>query len=129
MELDRLNPELVARLLGFEENAAHLSVLADVAAAYAHVAREKADAAQAGLSAIKVWLALLPDDVGLELRAPKPASASPPERLGVRPRSVPRSDREESSPCLDRTTLAPRSSATAMGMSTSTAPAAGAARS
>jgi hypothetical protein len=77
---------VIGRLVALEADAAHFTALAAVADAYAHVAREKADAAQRTLSEVKVWLALLPDDARLELCAPKPASASPPELLGVRPR-------------------------------------------
>ena len=54
MELTRIGPTLVDRLL--ENQAAHLSVMADVANAYAHVAREKADAAQRSLSELKIFL-------------------------------------------------------------------------
>lgn len=108
MQVDRLKPELVDRLLVLEKNAAHLTVMADVAAAYAHVAREKADAAQAVLSQCKVFLALLPDGAKLELRAPLPDADNPAKRLGVRlpvlqkrnmvallPPPVPRSDRKQ----------------------------------
>jgi hypothetical protein len=110
MQVDVLKPELVDRLLVLEKNAVHLSVLADVAAAYAHVAREKADAAQRTLSEVKVWLALLPDGAKLELIAPK--LNAPADVLGVRPRlPVRRPDREEPA-CPARTTSAPASSAT-----------------
>src|SRR5258705_22447 len=85
MQVDTLKLELVDRLLVLEKNAAHLTVMAAVADACAHVAREKADAAQRTLSEVKVWLALLPDGTKLELRAPRPASTSPAELLGVRP--------------------------------------------
>jgi hypothetical protein len=78
MELTALaRTVLIDRLVALEADAAHLTALAAVADAYAHVAREKADTAQRTLSEVKVWLALLPDDARLELRAPKPASASP----------------------------------------------------
>jgi hypothetical protein len=94
MELDKLKLELVDRLLVLETKAAHLSVMADIAAAYAHVAREKADTAQRRLSEVKIFLALLPDDTALELRAPMPADADPAKRLGVRLRlPAPRPDR------------------------------------
>jgi hypothetical protein len=46
----------------------------------------EADAAQRLLSEVKVWLALLPDDASLELRAPKSDATDPAMRLGVRPR-------------------------------------------
>jgi hypothetical protein len=84
MMVDVLKPELIERLLALETNAAHLSVLADVAAAYAHVAREKADAAQRTLSEVKVFIALLPEGTVLEPRAPMPDADDPAERLGVR---------------------------------------------
>ena len=77
---------LIERLLVLESDAAHLTALAAVADACAHVAREKADAAQHTLSEVKIFLALLPAGTELELRAAKPASALPAERLGVRPR-------------------------------------------
>jgi hypothetical protein len=97
---------LVDRLVVLENAAAHATAMAAVADAYAYRAREQADAAQRLLSEVKVWLALLPDDCRLELRAPKPASASPAELLGVRPHlPVPRPDRGIP-PCRDRTTSA-----------------------
>jgi hypothetical protein len=94
MELTQLPLTLVDRLLKLETEAQHLTALAAVADACAYVAREKADATQATLSAVKIWLALLPDDCRFELKAPKPASASPPELLGVRPHlPVPKPER------------------------------------
>jgi len=77
LELTRLAPTLIDRLLVLEQRAAHLHALACVAEATAWMARQRADSAHATLSACKVFLALLPDDARLELRAPKPASASP----------------------------------------------------
>ena len=46
---------------------------------------------------LKIFIALLSDDARLELRAPNPDADDPTTRLGVRlkPRPVPRSDREE----------------------------------
>jgi hypothetical protein len=112
MELTRLAPTLVDRLLVLENNAAHATVMADIAANAAWRARQEADAAQAVLSQCKVWLALLPDEAMLELRAPMADADDPAMRLGVRPRlPVPRPDREEPA-CLARTTSAPASSAT-----------------
>ena len=112
MELTRLAPTLIDRLLVLETNAAHLTAMAAVADACAHVAREQADAAQRTLSEVKVWLALLPDGAKLELIAPKLNADAPADVLGVRPRlPVPRPDREEPA-CLARTTSAPASSAT-----------------
>jgi hypothetical protein len=100
-------------LLVLENNGAHATVMADIAANAAWRARQEADAAQAVLSQCKVWLALLPDAAKLELRAPKPDASAPPERLGVRLRlPVLRPDREEeSSSCPDRASFAPASSA------------------
>ena len=96
MELTRLAPTLIDRLLVLETNAAHLTAMAAVADACAHVAREQADAAQRTLSEVKVWLALLPDGAKLELIAPKLNADAPADVLGVRPRlPVPRPDREE----------------------------------
>ena len=112
MELTRLAPTLIDRLLVLETNAAHLTAMAAVADACAHVAREQADAAPRTLSEVKVWLALLPDGAKLELIAPKLNADAPADVLGVRPRlPVPRPDREEPA-CLARTTSAPASSAT-----------------
>ncbi len=92
MELTALaRTVLIERLVEQENAAAHLHVLACVAEATAYLARQEADAAQRVLSEVKVWLALLPDDTALELRAPK-RDADPAKRLGVRPRPVPRSD-------------------------------------
>ena len=109
MELTRLAPTLIDRLLALETNAAHLTAMAAVADACAHVAREQADAAQRTLSEVKVWLALLPDGAKLELIAPKLNADAPADVLGVRPRlPVPRPDREEPA----RTASAPESSAT-----------------
>jgi hypothetical protein len=94
MELTRIGLTLADRLLKLENEAQHLAVLADLAAAYAHVAREKADTAQCSLSELKVFIALLPDHAALELRAPLPDAADPARRLGVRlPKSVPSGDR------------------------------------
>jgi len=84
MQIDGLKPELIDRLVVLESEAQHLTALAAVADAYAHVAREQADVAQGALSEIKVWIALVPAEATLELIAPKPESALPPERLGVR---------------------------------------------
>ena len=86
MELRRLAPTLIDRLLVLETNAAHLTAMAAVADACAHVAREQADAAQRTLSEVKVWLALLPDGAKLELIAPKLNADAPADVLGVRPR-------------------------------------------
>jgi hypothetical protein len=106
MQLDVLKPELVERLLALEQNAAHLSIMADVAAAYAHVARGKADAAQATLSACKVFIALLPDDCRLELRAPKPDAADPAVRLGVRAHLPSSRSQREHPACIAPSTAA-----------------------
>jgi hypothetical protein len=90
MELTALaRTVLIDGLLVLENAAAHATAMAAVADAYAHVAREKADAAQRSLSEVKVWLALLPDHTKLELRAPMPDAADPAKRLGVRLPSVP----------------------------------------
>jgi hypothetical protein len=86
MELTALTRTVIIdRLIVLENAAAHATVLAAVADNAAWRARQEADSAQATLSACKIFLALLPDGTKLELRAPKPASASPPELLGVRP--------------------------------------------
>jgi hypothetical protein len=53
-------------------------------------ARQEADSAQRLLSAVKVWLALLPDDAKLELRAPKSTAGAPVKLLGVRRHLPPR---------------------------------------
>jgi hypothetical protein len=80
-----------------EERAVHLHVLACVAEATAHLARQEADAAQRRLSEVKAWPALLPDGASLELLAPMPDAADPGRRLGARPGlRVLRSRREES---------------------------------
>ena len=110
MELTRLAPTLIDRLLVLETNAAHLAAMAAVADACAHVARQQADAAQRTLSKVKVWLALLPDGAKLELIAPKLNADAPADVLGVRPRHPSRSPRNP--PHLARTTSAPESSAT-----------------
>jgi hypothetical protein len=83
LELTRLAPTLVERLLVLEERAAHAHAVAAVAEHLAWRERQEADRLQAVLSEVKVWIALLPDDTKLELRAPKPASASPAELLGA----------------------------------------------
>jgi hypothetical protein len=85
LELTRLAPTLIDRLLVLEQRAAHAHAVAAVAEHLAWRERQEADAAQRLLSEVKIFLALLPDDAKLELRAPKPAAASPPEVLGVRP--------------------------------------------
>jgi hypothetical protein len=98
IELTRLSPVLVDRLLVFEQQAAHLTAVAD---ASAHVARERADAAQRALSEVKVFVALLGDDTKLELKAPKPGVADPAARLGVRvrlPVRPPQPKRERQAP-------------------------------
>jgi hypothetical protein len=84
---------VIDRLVVLESAAAHLTALAAVAAGCAQVAREQADvarqqadSAQATLSAVKVFLALLPDDCRLDLIAPRPDAADPALRLGVRVR-------------------------------------------
>jgi hypothetical protein len=51
--------------------------------------RQEADRLQAVLSSVKIFLALLPDDTRLELRAPKPNTEAPADRLGVRRASRP----------------------------------------
>ena len=85
MDLTALSRTVVIdRLLVLEGEAQHLAALAAVADACAHVARERADAAQRTLSEVKVFIALLPDDAALELRAPRPDAADPAARLGVR---------------------------------------------
>jgi hypothetical protein len=84
LELTRLAPTLIDRLLALETNAAHLTAMAAVADAYAYCAREKADAAQRRLSEVKILLALLPDGIAFELKAPKLGVADPARRLGVR---------------------------------------------
>src|SRR5262249_59831787 len=87
MELERLPLTLLDGLLVLEQQAAHLTALAAVADACAHVAREKADAAQRALSEVKIRLSLLPDDTRLELRTPKSGSEDAAARLGVRLRN------------------------------------------
>ena len=98
MELTRLAPTLIDRLLVLETNAAHLTAMAAVADACAHVAREQADAAQRTLSEV-IWLAMLPDAAKLELIAPKLNADAPadvrrapaPSRPAPRSRGSPRS--------------------------------------
>ena len=63
MQVDALaRTVLIDRLLDLEERAAHLSVMADIAANAAWRARQEADQAQRLLSEVKVFIALLPDD-------------------------------------------------------------------
>jgi hypothetical protein len=85
MELGSLSQELIDRLLGLETQAQHLTALAAVADAYAHVARGKADAAQRSLSEIKIFVALLDDGATFRLLAPLPDAEDPAQRLGIRP--------------------------------------------
>jgi hypothetical protein len=86
MDLTALSGTVVVdRLLVLENAAAHAHAVAAVAEHLAWRARQEADSAQALLSSAKIFLALLPAGTSLELRAPKPASPSPAELLGVRP--------------------------------------------
>jgi hypothetical protein len=73
---------VIDRLLKLESDAAHVTACVSEAAAF--MARQKTDSAQAVLSAVKIWLALLPDDARLELRAARPGAEDPGLRLGVR---------------------------------------------
>jgi hypothetical protein len=58
MQLTSLSQELLARLLKLEDAASHASVLAAVADNAAWLAHQRADAAQAVLSAAKISVAL-----------------------------------------------------------------------
>jgi hypothetical protein len=102
---------IIDRLVALEDAAAHAAVLAAVADNAAWRARQEADAAQATLSAVKIFLALLPENCRLELRAPKLNAEAPADRLGVRLRlPAPPPDRGIPS-CPAHTTFAPASSA------------------
>jgi hypothetical protein len=67
MQLTSLSQELLARLLKLGDAASHASVLAAVADNAAWLAHQRADAAQAVLSAVKIFVALLPDHTTREL--------------------------------------------------------------
>jgi hypothetical protein len=98
MQVDALaRTVLIDRLLDLEERAAHLSVMADIAANAAWRARQEADQAQRLLSEVKVFIALLPDDSTLELLAPRDAD-DPAKRLGVRVRHRTARRKERSAP-------------------------------
>ena len=86
MELTRLAPTIIDRLLVLETKAAHLSVMADIANNAAWRARQEANRLQAMLSEVKVFLALLPEGSAFELKAPRPGADDPARRLGVRVR-------------------------------------------
>jgi hypothetical protein len=102
---------VIDRLIKLESDAAHLHVLACVAEAAAFMARQRADVAQSVLSAVKIWIALLPDDAKLELRAPRPGADDPALRLGVKVcLPIPKPDREITS-CPAPTFPAPPNSA------------------
>jgi hypothetical protein len=64
-----------------------------------------ANSAQATLSACKIFLALLPDDAKLELKAPMLGSDDPARQLGVRMCPVPSSRLQRETPCPARTSL------------------------
>ena len=91
MELSALAPTLNERLIKLETDAAHAHAMAAVAEHLAWRARQEADRKQAVLSEVKVFIALLPDDIRLELLAPMPDAGDPARRLGVRlPAAAPR---------------------------------------
>jgi hypothetical protein len=111
MQLTALGPTIIDRLLVLETAAAHAHAVAAVAEHLAWRERQEADRLQAVLSEVKVFLALLPDDCRLELKAPRPSAEAPADRLGVRLRlPVSRPDREFLS-CLAPPSRVPASSA------------------